>query len=127
MNRLLNKVAIVTGASLGIGKAIARQFTKEGAHVIVADLLEDEGKAAVQEIREAGGSADFFRLDVTDSSVVEKTFKAVRKKCGCIDVLVGAPDLPAYHAAYGAVYLASDESGFVTGSELVIDGGYTAQ
>lgn len=256
MNRLSNKVAIITGGSLGIGKAITQQFAREGAQVIIIDVLEDEGRAVMLEINDAGSSADFFCLDVSDALEVEECFKAIHNKFGRIDILVNnagisgvskpthevteeewdkvmnvnvkgvflctkyvipylqeagagsiinlssiyglvsAPDLPAYHAskgavtlmtktdalfyakerirvnsihpgfiwtplveelgnqspegpekfrenldrshpighvgapediAWGAVYLASDESRFVTGSELVIDGGYTAQ
>jgi len=253
--RVEGKVALVTGGSQGLGKATAVMLAKEGASVAVTDILEDEGKSVVAEIQEAGGQAEFYKLDVTDEENVKTVFAEVRERFGPLTVLVnnagisgadkptdefevsewnavmainvtgvflctkyvipqmreaghgsvinissmyglvGAPDVPAYHAskgavklmaktdallyasekirvnsvhpgfiwtpmvedfvsnsgdaeggreavgsahplghmgepddiAYGILYLASEESKFVTGSELVIDGGYTAR
>lgn len=256
MDRLKGKIAVVTGASLGIGKATAKLMAKEGAIVIVTDVLDKEGKQVVDEIKKAAGKAFYYHLDVSKEKDVSIVFADVQKKIGNINVLVNnagiaGTDLPTdkvsekdfdklmsinvkgvffctkyaipqmrklkagsiinlssicgligigsaspYHAskgavrlltkndaityasdnirvnsihpgyiwtpmvenalkaqggdleaakkaagslhplghmgepediAYGAVYLASDESKFVTGSELVIDGGYTAR
>ena len=256
MGRVEGKVAIVTGGALGIGRAICLLLAKEGAKVAVTDVLDKEGKEVVDEIKAAGGIAEYWHLDVAKEEEVKKVFADVAREFGKIDVLVnnagisgvnkptdevteeewdkvmnvnvkgvffcskhaipymqkagggsiinlssiyglvGAPDVPPYHAskgairlmsktdaliyakdnirvnsvhpgyiwtpmvenhlkssgidpeegrkqlaslhpighvgepidiAYGVVYLASDESKFVTGSELVIDGGYTAQ
>ncbi len=256
MNRVEGKVAIVTGGALGIGRAICLLLAKEGAKVAVTDVLDRESKGVVDEIKTAGGIAEYWHLDVTKEKEVKKVFADVAHKFGKIDVLVnnagiagvnkpthevteeewdkvtnvnvkgvffctkhaipymqkagggsiinlssiyglvGAPDIPPYHAskgavrlmsktdallyakdnirvnsvhpgyiwtplvedlgrrspqgieafrkqldslhpighvgepediAYGVLYLASDESKFVTGSELVIDGGYTAR
>jgi NAD(P)-dependent dehydrogenase (short-subunit alcohol dehydrogenase family) len=255
MGRVEGKVAIVTGGGLGIGRAACLLLAREGAKVAVTDLLDDEGRALAEEIGEAGGTARFWHLDVTDEEQARKVFDEVAEAFGRIDVLVnnagisgvnkpthevteeewdrvmavnvkgvffgtkhavphlrragggsivnlssiygiiGAPDSPPYHAskgavrlmsktdallyapdrirvnsvhpgfiwtpmvenylrsigdveegrqalvdlhpigelgdpddiAYGILYLASDESKFVTGSELVIDGGYTAR
>lgn len=256
MNRLKDKVAVVTGAALGIGRATAIMFAREGARVAVCDLLDDEGRAVVTEITRAGGEAQYWRLDVGDENAVSRVMKEVHGKWGKLDVLVnnagigganaptheiteeewdrvmrvnvkgvffctkhaipymkkngsgsivnlssiygivGAPDVPPYHAskgavremsktdaliyapdgirvnslhpgfirtpmvenhletmgdqkeaarkaiealhplghmgepddiAYGILYLASDEAKFITGEELVIDGGYTAR
>lgn len=255
MNRVLNKVVLITGGAQGIGEASARLLAKEGARVVVLDLLDKEGEQLVQSIKEKGGDAAYWHLDVTDEANIKKTFKAITDKWNKIDVLVnnagisganaptdeiseeewdavmnvnvkgvflctkhaipymkkngsgsiinlssiyglvGAPDAPPYHAAkgavrlmsktdamlyaadgirvnsvhpgyiwtsmvenhlkkqgisleqgrkdlaalhpighvgepediaYGILYLASDESKIVTGSELIIDGGYTA-
>jgi NAD(P)-dependent dehydrogenase (short-subunit alcohol dehydrogenase family) len=75
--RLKDKVAIISGAASGMGAATARRFGKEGAKVTVADVLEEEGRAVARGIQEAGGTAEFMRLDVTDEAnwraVVERT------------------------------------------------------
>ena len=64
--RLKDKVALVTGASSGIGAATARMFAREGARVAVADIAEDAGRKVADEIRAEGGQAIFVALDVTD-------------------------------------------------------------
>ncbi len=75
--RLPGKVAIVTGAASGLGAATARRFGREGAKVVVADLLEAESAEVVKTITAAGGEAEFMRLDVTSESnwkdVVDRT------------------------------------------------------
>ena len=256
MNRLKDKVVIVTGGSLGIGKATCKALADEGAIVAVTDIKDEEGKNLADEINNDGGKAKYWKLDVSDEEEVKKVFTEVKNEFGKIDVLVnnagisgvnkptheitgeewdqlmdinvkgvflctkyavpamkennggnivnlssiygiiGAGDIPPYHAskgavrlmtkndaliyakdnirvnsvhpgfiwtplveemakesgedvekfredldsrhpighvgepddiAYGIVYLASDEAKFLTGSELVIDGGYTCQ
>jgi len=254
MDRVKNKVAIVTGGGSGIGRATCLLLAKEGAKVAVIDIIDKDGQKVVDEIEGFGGVAKFWHLDVSNESEVKNVFANVYKTFGKIDVLVnnagisgankptdeiteeewdrvmkvnvkgvffctkyaipymkksggsiinlssiygivGAPDVPPYHAskgairlmsktdamlyaknnirvnsvhpgyiwtpmvenslksqgnieegrkliddvhplghigepndiAYGILYLASDESKFVTGSELVIDGGYTAR
>ena len=256
MKRVQDKVAVVTGAALGIGRAAAVLLGLEGAHVAVSDINESAGKEVVELIRQAGGSAEYWSLDTSDEANVQSVFAEVVERFGPINILVnnagiaginkpthevtreewnavinvnvngvfyctkhvipvmrqagggsiinlssiygmiGAADLPPYHAskgavtlmtkndalfyasdairvnsvhpgfiwtplvedlgkqspqgvdafrreldsrhpighvgepddiAYGILYLASDESRFVTGSELVIDGGYTAR
>jgi NAD(P)-dependent dehydrogenase (short-subunit alcohol dehydrogenase family) len=255
MGRLSGKVAIVTGAALGIGRATSLLFAREGAAVAVTDVLYDGCDAIVREIQAQGGTAAAWRLDVSKESEVRTVMSAVAARFGGLDVLVNnaglagtnrptheiteeqwdrvqavnvkgaffctkhaipllkargggsivnlssiyglvsAGDLPAYHAskgaltimtrtdaliyaanhirvnsvhpgfiwtplverhlaslgdvaegrraldalhpighvgepedvAYGILYLACDESRFVTGSQLVIDGGYTAR
>ena len=256
MDRVKDKVAIITGAALGIGRATALLFAKEGAKVAITDVRDGEGKDVAKQITREGGVAEYWHLDVAREAEVRSVFADIERRFERIDVLVnnagiagankptheiteeewdkvqsvnvkgvflctkhaipylrkagggsiinlssiygliGAADVPPYHAskgavrlmsktdallyakdkirvnsvhpgyiwtpmvegvgkefaegteafqrqiaalhplghigepndiAYGILYLASNESKFVTGSELVIDGGYTAQ
>ncbi len=252
MGRVAGKVAVVTGAALGIGRATALLLSQEGARVAVTDVLDEVGQQLAEEISAKGGDARYWHLDTGDEQSVADALAGVVDAYGRLDVLVnnagisgvskptdeitleewnrviainltgvflctkhaiaylrrsgggsivnlssiygliGAPDAPPYHAAkggvrlmtktdallyaadhirvnsvhpgfiwtpmvehfltdqgasrasidelhpighmgepddiaYGILYLASDESKFVTGSELVIDGGYTAR
>lgn len=256
MDRVKDKVVIVTGGALGIGRAACKLLAEEGAKVAITDVNDEAGKEVMDEIISDDQIAKYWHLDVADEDEVEKVFKEVNKEFGGFDVLVNnagiagvnkptheisaaewdkvidvnvkgvffctkhaipylkqagggsiinlssiygiisAPDIPPYHAskgavrlmtktdallyaeekirvnsvhpgyiwtplvedlgkqspegvdafrkhldslhpighvgepddiAYGILYLASDESKFVTGSELVIDGGYTAR
>lgn len=258
MERVKDKVCMVTGAALGLGKASAVMLAREGARVVLTDIKDPEGEAAAKSIQESGGQAAYLHHDVGEEAQWQQAIRSVLDRFGRLDVLVnnagvveshppeeetlerwrwlmrinlegvflgtkhaieamkkntpmggaiinlssiagmvGIPDLGAYSAskgairaytksvalscakggmnirvnsihpgyiwtpmvenylagkgdveegrraagalhplghigepddiAYGVVYLASDESRFVTGAELVIDGGYTAQ
>jgi NAD(P)-dependent dehydrogenase (short-subunit alcohol dehydrogenase family) len=256
MNRVQNKVALVTGGALGLGRATCLLLAREGAKVAVTDVKDLDGDAVVQEINRAGGTARYWHLEVSDEDQVRRVYAEVAAAFGPVNVLVnnagisgankptdevtveewdrvmdvnvkgvflctkhaiarmrqagggsiinlssiyglvGGPDVPPYHAskgavrlmtktdallyakdkirvnsihpgyiwtpmvegvgrgsgaslddfrtqvgalhplghmgepddvAYGVLYLASNEAKFVTGSELVIDGGYTAR
>jgi len=256
MDRVKDKVAVVTGGAMGIGKATCFLLAKEGAKVAVTDINNERGQETVKEINHLGGHAYFWHLNTADENEVKMVFSLIEEKFNKIDILVNnagiagvnkptheiseeewdalfavnvkgvffctkhvipymkkvgggsiinlssiygiisAPDIPAYHAskgavrlmsktdallyakdkirvnsihpgfiwtplvenfsqqdpqgmehfrhekdelhplghigepndiAYGILYLASDEAKFVTGSELVIDGGYTAR
>ncbi len=254
MDRLKGKVAIITGAALGLGAAMATRMAEEGAAVALLDQLDAQGKALAQALQARDLRAEYWHCDVSSEAQVNTVFDQVAKHFGHLDTvvnnagvagvnkpthevteaewdwvqninvkgvffgtkhaiahlrlagggsiinlssiygLVSAPDVPPYHAskgavrlmtktdallyaadkirvnsihpgfiwtpmvekhlgsapdlnaarqavgalhplghmgepddiAWGAVYLASDEAKFVTGTELVIDGGYTA-
>ncbi len=86
--RVKDKVCIVTGASSGIGKGIAELFAEEGASVILADVQEEKGREAAEQLKSKGYIASFFKLDVTDETawinIVEYALTTYKK----LDVLV---------------------------------------
>ena len=86
--RLKYKTALVTGSARGIGAAIARRFSEEGATVFIADLDEPEGIKTVGEITKRGGTAFFVLLDVTSEASWEKALAAVVERSGCLDILI---------------------------------------
>tara|TARA_Y100001934_G_C12267443_1_gene733117 strand:- start:593 stop:1357 length:765 start_codon:yes stop_codon:yes gene_type:complete len=73
------KMVIITGSGIGIGKATALAFGKAGWHVVVTDILENEGEAVKEEIITQGGSAEFHFLDVTSSENVSSVVNSVEK------------------------------------------------
>ena len=86
--RLQDKVAIVTGAASGMGAATARLFASEGAKVVVADMLEAEGRAVADAIRSNRGEARFQRLDVSSETDWDAIVTATLAAYGKIDILI---------------------------------------
>jgi 3-oxoacyl-[acyl-carrier protein] reductase len=86
--RLAGKVSIVTGAARGIGLATALKFAREGALVALCDVDQAAVDGAVQEVRQAGGEALGFVVDVTRPATIRAMVDAVMQKYGRIDVLV---------------------------------------
>lgn len=86
--RLIGKIAIITGGATGMGAAEAKLFASEGAHVVVGDILVEEGEELVRDITEAGGSASFVRLDVTCEEEWKQVVKLMTDHLGRIDILV---------------------------------------
>ncbi|HNQ59125.1 MAG TPA: glucose 1-dehydrogenase [Bacteroidales bacterium] len=88
MNRLSDKVAIITGAARGMGKEEAKLFAKEGAKVVVADIIENEAIEVAKEIAENGGEAMACKLDVSNAKNWERMVEEISNKWGKIDILV---------------------------------------
>lgn len=86
--RLDGRRAVVTGAARGIGRAIAERLALAGAHVVIADRDETEGKIAVAAIEAAGGKGAFVSLDVTDLVAVAQAADSIYQMHGSVDVLV---------------------------------------
>ena len=86
--RLEDKVALITGAASGMGASMARIFAREGAKVVVADMLEEEGRAVVADITRANGAAIFRRLDVTNEPEWKATIDATLAEYKKLDILV---------------------------------------
>jgi len=86
--RLKDKVIIITGAAHGIGKAYARRFAEEGAHVVVADIDAAGGEATAKAIADSGGSAWARHTDVRSLPNVEGLMRETVKSYGRIDVLL---------------------------------------
>src|SRR5215469_1278241 len=85
--RLRGKTALVTGAAVGLGRAIATRFAEEGASVIMADTKAAEGKKLADELRRRGKEARFVRADISKESEVETLFETALAHYGRIDVL----------------------------------------
>lgn len=99
--RLEGRVALVTGAAMGIGKAIALLFAQQGAKVLAADIDAEAGNATAKEIQRGGGHCIFRRTDVSVEAEVNAIVAAGKKEFGPVDVLANnagiAHESPAHH------------------------------
>jgi NAD(P)-dependent dehydrogenase (short-subunit alcohol dehydrogenase family) len=109
--RLAGKVCVVTGSGNGIGRECARRFAAEGAAVVVADLLDHDGRAVVDEITAGGGQAAFVHLDATSAADHEVVAEVAAARYGAIDVLVTAAGIS--HAAYRSGDVDADAKAFL--------------
>lgn len=101
--RLEGRVALVTGAAMGIGKGIALLFAQEGAKVVAVDINAEAGNQTAAEIQAAGGQSIFHRTDVSDEAEVQAAVRAAEEKFGPVDVLANvagiAHESPAHRLA----------------------------
>ena len=106
--RLANKVALITGAGGGIGRASAKRFAAEGAKVVVSDAIETAGRDTVEQVRAAGGEADFVGGDVTRATDVEAMVAFAERRYG------------ALHVLFNNAGIFPDEDGSVTETEEAV-------
>src|SRR5213593_4637709 len=85
MNTFTNKVALVTGATSGIGLATALAFAREGAKVVLSGRREKEGNQVVSRIRKSGGEATFIKTDVSSEAEVEALVNKTVSTYGRLD------------------------------------------
>ena len=88
MGRLDGKVAIISGGARGQGATEARMFAREGAKVVIGDLLDEEGKQVEAQINESGGEATYVHLDVTQEDDWRSAVETAVSRYGKLDILV---------------------------------------
>jgi NAD(P)-dependent dehydrogenase (short-subunit alcohol dehydrogenase family) len=86
--RMAGKVALISGSTRGIGRSIAEQFAAEGAKVAVTGRTVEKGEKVVARIREAGGVANFFRLDINEEDSVREVVQATVDRFGRLSTIV---------------------------------------
>jgi len=104
MNRLKEKIAVVTGGANGIGRAISELFAEEGAWVLISDIEDEPGNTTVQNIRQMGGLAEFYHADVSSTSDVTRAVEIAAAKTGRIDILCNNAAYmgPGFHDILGS-------------------------
>jgi NAD(P)-dependent dehydrogenase (short-subunit alcohol dehydrogenase family) len=127
MDRLKDKVAVVTGAGSGIGRATAKRFAGEGAAVVVTDVLVETAQSAVDEIERAGGRAIAMAVDVGDGEQVKAMIAGTLEAFGRIDVLHNnAANTSAADSARDRTLLDFDEDIFRKAMDINVLGGVLA-
>jgi 3-oxoacyl-[acyl-carrier protein] reductase len=123
MSKLTNKVALVTGGSRGIGRAIAKRLGKDGASVAITYAKDAKAASAVVKAIEAeGGKAVAIQADAADVEAVRGAVEQTVVTFGRLDVLVNNADEVAALVAF----VAGPESSYITGANLTVDGGMNA-
>jgi NAD(P)-dependent dehydrogenase (short-subunit alcohol dehydrogenase family) len=88
MDRVKDKIAIVTGGGSGIGESTSKLLAKEGAKVAIVDIDDEGGKRVTKEIKAAGGTAEYWHMNIANEKEVEKAFADIVKKFGKLNILV---------------------------------------
>src|SRR5438093_474850 len=131
--RLAGKVALITGGASGMGQSEATIFAREGARVVVGDVLEFEARQVVEEI--AAAAVQFAQHGIRLNSVHPGIMPPMRTSKASADPAWREKSLRAVsmkregrveEVAHAMLFLASDEASYITGTELVVDGGYLA-
>ena len=109
MDRIKDKVAIVTGGANGIGKAICERFAQEGAWVLIVDIEETVGQGTAAAIKAGGGRAEFVRADVSNQEEVQSAVARAAAHNGRVDILCNnaAYISSGFHGALGSGILAA--------------------
>jgi 3-oxoacyl-[acyl-carrier protein] reductase len=94
--RLKDKVALITGAAVGIGRAEARLFSAEGAKIVASDINEAGGEETVALVKASGGEAVFVKADVTVASDVKNLVEKAIQKYGRIDIIINDAGIPQH-------------------------------
>ncbi|HYA69169.1 MAG TPA: SDR family oxidoreductase [Acidimicrobiales bacterium] len=125
---IAGKIAVVTGAGSGIGRACARSLTALGAAVLVADIDAGGGHETVEDIRRAGGNAEFVRVDVSRLEDLTAMFDTAANRFGGLDILCnnagivcGEPLWPATDAGSLALQVGVNLSAVILGTRLAVD------
>jgi len=103
MALLQNHIAVVTGAASGIGRAIASGYAREGARVVVLDINATAAAEVAKEIRDAGGNAESFALDVTDRDACVAMARQIGDKIGAVSILVNNAGIARRNGMLGAL------------------------
>ncbi len=93
--RLQGKVAIVTGAGRGIGRAIACRFAGEGASVAIGEIDADVGQQAADQLAQSGASVRFYRTDVSEPDQIRSLARQTVQQFGGLDILINNAAIPA--------------------------------
>jgi len=115
---LADKIALITAAGSGMGRATARRFAADGAHVVVTDVDLQAAEAVVAEIAAAGGKAEALALDVRDRSAIEALVADLGERHGRLDVLYNHAGVP------GAAGIDIDEEAWRFATEINLKGAF---